>query len=745
MSSKKKKITSECEKCNCVVLVKDLDKHLENCDKLSQDNISQTPKKSPSEDEKEIPILKFNCYLYGYNVKINKKNEDLPPEFYGWYKKHAILLNKETMNFLGIFPRQALSLLLPNGEYIIGYAWPWKEVPLLKISTSLIKNDEFVKVFVMNEIRKLDSIVFDVISEKKELFKSKAFLNYIRVYFSMAFLSPYSNIEVNYLGQKIILKMRKNLIDSFNSVNFNEVVCKINEVYTLNDKCLITIEGNIDEIVDKELDSFEKNNKRDGMDRLGGMVKAKKDIYNFILKPLENGKQVSSVIIHGITGTGKSLLLKILNNIMGTRSVFIGTSKEFTGNFSLLTDKNSIVLIDNFDSWMQNDSNKTTCNLITEYLDNKTHGAIIIALRDIDSLDLHIRRRFSLEIEMPVPTFDERKDIMDVLLNSKEKEFVDVNEFAHQTHGFTGSDLMAVCEMSRQNNSESSEEFLEFIKRVRPTGIRQFIFEVPNVSWDDIGGNEQLKEEIQQAVIWPQKHADAFTRFGVDPPSGILLYGPPGCSKTLIARALASQSRLNFLSVKGPELFSKYVGESEKAVRDLFHRARQVAPTILFFDEIDAVGGKRGVDKSSPVGDRVLAQLLTELDGLEKKSRVVVLAATNRPDTIDSALLRPGRLDRSIYVPLPDFNTREQIIKLRLNRMQLGEDVNIHNLSTLTEGYSGAEIVAFCQVAALKAMRENLNSGIVEQKHFDASIKEVIPRTDKELLKCYQSFLKGDY
>uniref|UniRef100_A0A0N5BU14 AAA domain-containing protein n=1 Tax=Strongyloides papillosus TaxID=174720 RepID=A0A0N5BU14_STREA len=721
----------------------------------------QVMRKKKYNEEKEIPLLKPNSYLHGYNVILTKKNEDLPPEFYGWYKKHVILMNKETMNFLSIFPRQAVSLLQPNGEYVIGYAWPWKEVPLLKISTPLLDDDTFVKLFVVNEIKKLDSIVFDVVSEKKELFRTKAFSNYVHVYFSMAYLSPYSKVDVNYLGQNVSLQMRKNLLDSLNSVSFNDEFCKITEVYTLDDKCLITIEGSVNEIADKELDVFEKTNERVGMNKLGGMVKAKNDIENFILKPFLNGGNVCSAIIHGITGTGKSSLLKILNDIMNHRSIYIKTPKELSTNFTLLSDKNSIVLIDNFDSWLQNDTDKSSHNLITEYLDNNTQGGIIICVRDIDSLDLHIRRRFSLEIEMPVPTFDERKDIMNVLLNSKEKEFVDVDEFAHQTHGFTGSDLKTVCEMSRQNDSTTNEEFLSFIKRVRPTGIRQFIFEVPNVSWDDIGGNEGLKEEIQQAVIWPQKHADAFTRFGVDPPSGILLYGPPGCSKTLIARALASQSKLNFLSVKGPELFSKYVGESEKAVRDLFHRARQVAPTILFFDEIDAVGGKRGVDKSSPVGDRVLAQLLTELDGLEKKSRVIVLAATNRPDTIDSALLRPGRLDRSIYVPLPDFNTRfvikitclikniqlfrEQIIKLRLKRMQLGEDVDIHNLSKLTDGYSGAEIVAFCQVAALKAMRENLNSGVVEQRHFDGSLKEIIPRTDKDLLRCYESFLKGDY
>ena len=253
-----------------------------------------------------------------------------------------------------------------------------------------------------------------------------------------------------------------------------------------------------------------------------------------------------------------------------------------------------------------------------------------------------------------------------------------------ESHGFTGADLEAMCRLaehvaldrasSSSDVSVINDSFTVAKRRIRPTGLRQFILEVPNVRWDDIGGEEKLKQEIEQvrskpfylyyksvclqAVIWPFKHPEAFKRLGVEPPSGILLYGPPGCSKTLIARAIAAQSKLNFLSVKGPELFSKWVGESERAVRELFHRARQVAPSVLFFDEIDAVASRRGGDSSSGVSDRVLAQLLTELDGLEKTNGVIVLAATNRPEILDGAILRPGRLDRSIYVTLPDSVTR---------------------------------------------------------------------------------------
>nr|CDJ88805.1 ATPase domain containing protein [Haemonchus contortus] len=230
---------------------------------------------------------------------------------------------------------------------------------------------------------------------------------------------------------------------------------------------------------------------------------------------------------------------------------------------------------------------------------------------------------------------------------------------------------------------------------------------VPHVSWDDIGGSEELKLEIQQAVIWPQKHRDAFERFGIDPPSGILLYGPPGCSKTLVARALAS------------------------------------SPTIVFFDEIDAVGSSRGSEKSSGVSDRVLAQLLTELDGLEKQSGVLLLAATNRPDQLDSALLRPGRLDRAIYVGLPCPKTRRAIIEMRTKRMTMAEDDIIDRLVNKTEGYSGAELVAVCRQAALLAMRENIEATEVRWQHFEETLTTIVPRTERHMLQAYEKFKRG--
>merc|ERR1719348_1182099 len=242
-----------------------------------------------------------------------------------------------------------------------------------------------------------------------------------------------------------------------------------------------------------------------------------------------------------------------------------------------------------------------------------------------------------------------------------------------------------------------------------------------------------------QAVEWPIKHPDIFLRMGITAPRGLLMYGPPGCSKTMIAKALANESGLNFLSIKGPELFSKWVGESERAVREVFRRARQVKPSIVFFDEIDAIGGARG-GGAGKVGDRVLAQLLTEMDGVEGLQGVTVVAATNRPDMMDTALLRPGRLDRVVFVPLPDLDTRMKVIAVHTRKIPISKDLNLEMIARRTEGYSGAEIAAVCNEAALSALEENVNIDEVTGKHFQIALNNLKPRISKDLFKIYDKF-----
>lgn len=285
------------------------------------------------------------------------------------------------------------------------------------------------------------------------------------------------------------------------------------------------------------------------------------------------------------------------------------------------------------------------------------------------------------------------------------------------------------------------QDFLQAMNEVRPSAMREVAVDVPNVSWSDIGGLEEIKLKLRQAVEWPQKHPESFIRMGIQPPKGVLLYGPPGCSKTMIAKALANESGLNFLAVKGPELMNKYVGESERAVREIFRKARAVAPSIIFFDELDALAVERGRSSGAgDVADRVLAQLLTEMDGVEQLRDVTVVAATNRPDRIDQALLRPGRIDSAIYVPLPDAATRREILRLRLRNMPVADDVDLQELVSRTEAYSGAEIVAVCQEAGLRALEEDLGASRILRRHFSQALDALPPRTPATAQRFYEDY-----
>ncbi|MBN3317802.1 SPAT5 protein, partial [Atractosteus spatula] len=334
---------------------------------------------------------------------------------------------------------------------------------------------------------------------------------------------------------------------------------------------------------------------------------------------------------------------------------------------------------------------------------------------------------------------------------------------ADSAHGYVGADLAAVCKeaglhalrraLSKDAQLSDAEvmgtvavTFLDFqqaMNDVRPSAMREVAIDVPKVRWADVGGMDQVKLKLKQAVEWPLKHPESFSRMGISPPKGILLYGPPGCSKTMIAKALANESGINFLAIKGPELLSKYVGESERAVREVFRKARAVAPSIVFFDEIDALAVERGSSSgSSGVADRVLAQLLTEIDGIEQLRDVTVLAATNRPDMIDKALMRPGRLDRIIYVPLPDAATRREILKLQFSNIPVAEDVCLNDLVIQTKKYSGAEITALCQEAALLALQEDINAKCIRGKHFETALEIVKPRIPDSLIQSYVNYQK---
>ncbi|AFK23338.1 CDC48 family AAA ATPase [Pyrococcus sp. ST04] len=352
-----------------------------------------------------------------------------------------------------------------------------------------------------------------------------------------------------------------------------------------------------------------------------------------------------------------------------------------------------------------------------------------------------------------------------------------LEELAEVTHGFVGADLAALAReaamaalrrLIREGKIDfeaesiprevleelkvTRKDFYEALKMVEPSALREVLIEVPNVHWDDIGGLEDVKQELREAVEWPLKYPEAFRAYGITPPKGILLYGPPGTGKTLLAKAVATESEANFIAVRGPEILSKWVGESEKNIREIFRKARQAAPTVIFIDEIDAIAPRRGTDVNR-VTDRIINQLLTEMDGLVENSGVVVIAATNRPDIIDPALLRPGRFDRLILVPAPDEKARLEIFKVHTRNMPLAEDVSLEELAKKTEGYTGADIAAVCREAAMIAMRRALEQGVLKEgmkaeeirriakvtmKDFEEALKKIGPSVSKETMEYYR-------
>uniref|UniRef100_A0A914WHF9 AAA+ ATPase domain-containing protein n=1 Tax=Plectus sambesii TaxID=2011161 RepID=A0A914WHF9_9BILA len=506
---------------------------------------------------------------------------------------------------------------------------------------------------------------------------------------------------------------------------------------------------------------------------VGGMSLAKRDLRTQVIEPLtrDGATAVQPILICGPTGCGKSLLLEaVVGELQATDLVVIQlAASELLSRYlsdsekamQKITDrveegKRSLLIVNDLDVVMmggkESEAALKIASLLCSFIDSTTNVTLLATVRTADRLDDALRRRFALEIDLPVPSAEERAEILGIILQQLNVERSDAvmsaaSDIAQTTHGFTGADLAAVCKVAAVGRgADIAEQLRVAAKRIRPSALREIILEVPKVRWTEVGGQEQLKLQLQQAVEWPLRHPEAFTRLGVPAPTGILLYGPPGCSKTLIARALATESGLNFLAVKGPELFSKWVGESERAVRELFRRARQVAPAIVFFDEIDALAVTRASQKEgggSGVGDRVLAQLLTELDGLEPLGGVTIVAATNRPDVIDRALLRPGRLDQSIYVPLPDEGTRRAIVHLQLERIPAAADVNVETIVAKTAGYSGAEVVAVCRNAAMAAMRADLNVQTVSMIDFVAAVDRVKPRSDRAMLALYDSFSRA--
>ncbi|MCD6331123.1 MAG: AAA family ATPase, partial [Thermoplasmata archaeon] len=379
-------------------------------------------------------------------------------------------------------------------------------------------------------------------------------------------------------------------------------------------------------------------------------------------------------------------------------------------------------------------------------------------LKNLERKDKKLKEIGEILIEAGIVSEDYREAVKKASIQKM------IDYLADVTHGFVGADLAALAREAAMNALRrylpeidldkpiptevlrkmvvTMKDFKEALKSIEPSALREVLVEIPKVRWDDIGGLHDVKQRLREAVEWPLKNPKVFKRMGIRPPKGILLYGPPGTGKTLLAKAVATESEANFLSIKGPEIFSKWVGESEKAIRELFKKAKQVAPSIIFLDEIDAIAPRRGSYEGSRVTETVVNQLLTSIDGLERMNDVVIIGATNRPDIIDPSLLRPGRFDELILVGPPDKEARKEIFKIHTRNMPLADDVDLDELAELTDGYVGADIEGICREAGMIALREDINAKVVKREHFIKAMKEIHPSIDEEMMDYYKEIEK---
>jgi transitional endoplasmic reticulum ATPase len=496
------------------------------------------------------------------------------------------------------------------------------------------------------------------------------------------------------------------------------------------------------------------------------------------------------VLLHGPPGCGKTLLARAVANeseanffsINGPEimSKFYGESEARLREIFQQAQQNSpsIIFIDELDAIAPKREEVTgeverrvVAQLLAlmDGLSGRGNVIVIGATNRPSALDPALRRpgRFDREIEIGVPDKQGRYEILQIHTRGMPlAQDVDLKKLFEMTHGYTGADLASLARETAMKalrrylpeiNLEEErippsvlekmevrmEDFVNAYKEITPTAMREVYIEVPTIHWTDIGGLEDVKQELREAVEWPIKNPEVFSRMGIRAPKGILLSGPPGCGKTLLARAVATESEANFITIKGPEVFSKWVGESEKAIREVFRKARMAAPAVIFFDEFDSLVPRRGMGYAdSGVSERVISQLLTELDGIMTLEDVVIIAATNRPDIVDPAVLRPGRFDRLIYVPEPDEKARLDIFKLYTKGMPLAKDVDIAELARATKSYSGADIDALCREAAMYALRKDVTSKEVALGDFQKAMEKIGPSISSDMETWYKGFMK---
>lgn len=508
---------------------------------------------------------------------------------------------------------------------------------------------------------------------------------------------------------------------------------------------------------------------------LGGEVKKVREMIELPLRHPELFERLGieapkGVLLHGPPGTGKTLLAKAVASETNANfmtiggpeimSKYHGESEEHLREIFKQAQENAptIVFIDEIDSIApkrEDVTGETERRVVAQLLSLmdglESRGKVVVigATNRPNAIDPALRRpgRFDREIEIGVPDRAGRLEILQIHTRGMPLEDdVDLDKLANLTHGYVGADLAALCKEAAMRSlrrilpelnledetiplevlnkiTVTQDDFMGALLEMQPSSMREVFVERPNVHWTDIGGLEDEKRQLKEAVEWPIKYGKVFRRMNAVPPKGILMYGPPGTGKTMLAKAVATESEANFISVKGPEFLSKWVGESEKAVRETFRKARQAAPCVIFMDEIDSIATSRGSGDDSHVTERVISQLLTEMDGLEGLQDVVVIAATNRPDMIDPALMRPGRFDRIVEIGMPDLEARKSILALQTSNTPLADDVNIDELAEKTEGYTGADLSAAVNEAVMDSVRELVkNENVTDESINDAKV-----------------------
>ncbi len=527
---------------------------------------------------------------------------------------------------------------------------------------------------------------------------------------------------------------------------------------------------------------------------VGGLEAVLQRIREMIELPLKHPEIFSrlgidppkGILLYGPPGTGKTLIARAVANEAGASffaiqgpeimSKFYGQSEERLREIFSEAEKNapSVIFIDELDSIapkrdeVQGEvERRVVAQLLTlmDGLTSRGNVIVIAATNREDAVDPALRRpgRFDREIEIGAPTSEGRLEILMIHTRGMPLEGVKLDRISDTTHGFVGADLAALAresamralrrylpdiEFGKPIQTEilekmrvTAQDFQDALREIEPSALREVFVEIPKATWEDVGGLEEVKKAMSESIELPLDDPDSFIRLGIKPSNGILLYGAPGTGKTLVARAIANESKANFISIKGPEIMSKWVGESEKAVRMIFKKAKQVAPSIVFLDEIDAIAPKRGSHHDSGATERVVNQLLTSMDGMDSLDNVFVIAATNRPDILDKALLRPGRFDKLLLIPLPDTASRRKILEVHTRNMPL-ERVDLDTIAEKTEGYVGADLENLCREAGLIALRHKKGANKVTSSNFEEALKLVRASTDQETAKLYESLAK---